>query len=164
MTDAQLQSTMGGSKDRCLLVEVPEISVWMTAFGCLNSVEEVLTERRQLRISEKQYFKQVNGCLANLAETADATHRFGVLLPATMEPNYRKHLRERDDGFLKVEFSPSFWRWYNWWHDYVNTLSVAQRKYVYQLAVERLPGLEAYRPAGDWLNYRSNPVLVLSLN
>lgn len=164
MTNAQLESTTGGGGDKDLLLSVPEISVWMTAFGCLRSVDEYLVEWRGDRITEKQYFKSINACLVNLAETADATHRFGVLLPSTIEPHYRKHMRELDDAFLKVDFSPSFWRWYNWWSDYINTLKAYERKHVYHLAMERLRGLEAYRPAGDWLHHRSNPVLVLSTN
>ncbi len=151
-------------RDGDILVHAPEISVWMTSFGCLRSVEEFLAEWKQKNITEKQYYKVVNSCLLNLAETADATHRFGVFLPATVEPHYRRHVRDRDDGFLKVEFSPFFWRWYNWWDDYISTLSTIERRRVYRLALERLPALDMYRPAGDWLHYRTNPVLVLSTN
>ena len=145
-------------------LESSEICVWMTAFGCLSSMNEFQTARSARVLTDKQYFKKSNACLISLAETADATHRFGVLLPATVEPHFRKVARERDDAFLKIDFSPSFWRWYNWWNDYINTLSIAERKHVYYLAMERLPGLDAYRPTGDWLTYRSNPVLVLSQN
>jgi len=161
MKNAEIEAPMGDNKDPDpLLVSVPEISVWMTAFGCLRSIDEFAVKWNRKNITRQQYYKAVNGCLFNLAETADATHRFGVLLPATIEPHYRRHLRERNDGLLKVDFSPSFWRWYNWWNDYINTLSTIEREYVYDLAMERLPALEMYRPGGDWLHYRSNPVLI----
>ena len=145
-----------------LLLCAPEISVWMTAFGGLRTLAELQLEYSQQRITQKQYIRAANEALVSLVETADATHRFGVLLPATIEPHYGRRLRELTDAFLRVDFSPSFWRWFNWWQDYVRMLTISEKKHIYHLAMERVPLVDKYRPSGDWLNYRSESSLVLA--
>ncbi|HVV70682.1 MAG TPA: hypothetical protein VHI52_04145, partial [Verrucomicrobiae bacterium] len=54
-------------------------------------------------------------------------------------------------------FSPFFWRWFNWWDDYMKALSSSEIGQIDRLARGRKPAVEDYRPDGSWLRYRHTP-------
>lgn len=162
MTNDELKANLQGSEGSELLVSAPEICIWMTAFGCLRTLQETMEGRKAGTLTDKQFFRQFNEMLVELGETADATHRFGVLLPALLESHYKKRAKQLEDRLVKVDFSPSFWRWYNWWDDYIRSLTAAQTRHLYHLAMERVPTVEEHRPIGDWMSHRAEPILILT--
>lgn len=161
MTNAQLNAALDGHKGQNPILNSPEISVWMTAFGGLREIADLYAAHEAGKLSTEKYYQTVNAMLVELAETADLTHQFGILLPAAIEPNYKRRLRVLFDAFIKVEFSPSFWRWFNWWDDYMKSLPQADRNNLYKLVTYRLPEVETFRPLGDWIGYRNEPAIVL---
>jgi hypothetical protein len=150
--------------DNALLTDSPELSVWMAAFGCLQCINELKSARHSNIVCEDEYFRTVNGWLANLMETAHATHRFDVVLPVTADASYPRYLKENIRLFLPVQFYSTFWRWYNWWSDYMHDLPEADRKELHRLYQDHLPEIKDYRPKGDWLRYRPDPALILTCN
>jgi hypothetical protein len=162
MTNAEINAALDGHKGQDVLLNAPEISVWMTAFGCLRQMGDIQQAYENKKISRKEYYASCNQMLVELAETADATHRFGVLLPSAIEPYYKRRIKNLDDAFLRVQFSPSFWRWFNWWDDYMKAKTDSERATLYHLVTARLAEVDSFRPAGDWLSYRSDAVLSLS--
>jgi hypothetical protein len=149
---------------RDILNEGPEICVWMTAFGCLNEMHDILVLYRDGVIDKKAYFKRTNKMLVELADVADAATRFELVLPVCLTPNYKEELASLDDIFVDVTFHPVFWRWFNWWDDYIRAVRAESKEAaerIYLVAMERLPELETYRPSGTWLKYRSNPSILL---
>ena len=161
MTKSQINAALDGQMGQCPLLNSPEISVWMTAFGCLREISDIASAFQAKKISSENYYRSVNHMLVELAETADDTHRFGVLLPSSIEPNYKKRAGTLKDGFLQVEFSFSFWQWYNWWDDYMKAIPLDARNELYKLVTYRLPEVERYRPQGDWISHRREPALML---
>lgn len=163
MTNADINAAIDGQKGQSLLLNTPEISVWMTACGCLRELSDIQAAHAANKIVKENYYRSVNAMLIELAETADLTHRFGVLLPAAVEPHYKRRVGQLKDAFIKVEFSSFFWRWYNWWDDYMKAMDQASRNQLYQLVTFRLPDVETFRPKDDWVSYRSEPAFVLSV-
>jgi hypothetical protein len=155
MTNAELKHQLEAQNDEELLI-APEICVWMTIYGGLRNICEVHAQYSCGKLSRSDYIKKSNELLINFVEAADFTHRFNVLLPATIEPRYRSRHRSLDGTFVRVSFSSSFWRWFNWWDDYTKSLPIYVRKHIYHLAAERVSAIEKYRPEGDWLSYRSD--------
>jgi len=86
--------------------------------------------------------------LSQLASTAEATERFDIVLPVM------------DYG----QFSPYFWRWYNWWDDYLKGLQSREINLIDRMARNRKPGVEGYRPEGDWNRYRHTPAFRLEFS
>lgn len=164
MTKSDINAALNGQRGQSPLLSTPEISVWMTAFGCLREISDISAAYQAKKLTPEKYYRSVNHMLVELAETADDTHRFGVLLPSSIEPNYKKRVSALKDGFVQVEFSLSFWRWFNWWDDYMKSMPPVARNELYKLVTYRLPEVENYRPDGDWISHRKEPGLVLCRN
>lgn len=77
--------------------------------------------------------------LIRLAEAAEATQRFDVVWPVMSEGR----------------FSPYFWRWFNWWDDYLKGLTPSRVAELERDARERGSLIEDLRPKGHWVRYRS---------
>jgi len=107
-------------------------------------VQELWTLERLFeagKIDRATFVDRTNGLLSQLSRTVEATHRFDLVMPVM------------DSG----RFSPSFWRWFNWWSDYRSTLTPAQIEQIQRLGRERWSAANNHRPGGDWLNYRQTP-------
>jgi hypothetical protein len=133
------------SSDNAYLLTAPEISIFTAVFAMRNSLLEL--ERNHLGgiIEQSDFFKKFNTILAEFTETAEATHRFDIVLPVM--------------AFGK--FSSSFWRWFNWWDQYMESLSNPDRIRLHTLAMDRLPGLESYRPPGHWSGCSPKPAFTV---
>ena len=105
------------------LRSAPEISI----FGiCAVMVDELRGFERAFKsgqLTTKAFWEKSTVVVAQLCETATTTERFGLVLPV-IGPG---------------EFSPFFWRWFNWWDDYFQTLTPAQVNELEAMARERKP-------------------------
>ncbi len=127
------------------LLTAPEISIFTALFSMRNSLLDL--EQQRAKFSNDEFFRQFNCVLAQFTETAEATHRFDVVLPVIQ----------------LGKFSSGFWRWFNWWHEYLTGLPEPEQMKIERLAMDRLPGLEAYRPSGDWINGSGHPSFVITV-
>lgn len=139
-TASKLESFAEAERD--FRLRAPEISVWMACFGLTNELR-TLDEKAALNlITSAQFSAGFNKILGQLREAADITHRFDIILP--VQPN--------------GTFSSFFWRWFNWWNDYILTLTPTQVSHLELLASSRVEAVNLHRPAGSWIDYRSTPL------
>ncbi len=130
-------------KDVTLFLSAPEISVFV---ACCVMVNELRGLQRSTHLGDiNKSVSQVKSSAVweRLSAAAEATQRFDVLLPV-ME---------------RGQFSPFFWRWFNWWDDYLRALSPSQVAETERRAREQGSLAEHLRPRGHWVGYRSTPAL-----
>lgn len=131
-------------EDARFLQTAPEISVFMACFGLVNELK-VLHAKRETGLGEREFDRRFNGVLSQFCSVADSTYRFDLVLPV------------RGYG----QFSSFFWRWFNWWDDYLKALTPLQISHIEWLASERSPDVNEFRPPGDWLAHRSDPAFTI---
>jgi len=141
VSDTTIKSSVSVEQAKEFLRSAPEISI----FGiCAVMVDELRGFERAFKsgqLTTKAFWEKSTVVVAQLCETATTTERFGLVLPV-IGPG---------------EFSPFFWRWFNWWDDYFQTLTPAQVNELEAMARERKPETEHYRPHGHWADYRNTP-------
>lgn len=145
MPKVQVKTKVQAESRREFLREKPEVSLFMACCGMVQEMRCLACALDGGRISRKTFLSRSDAVLGQLIEMVCATERFDVLLPVM------------DYG----QFSPFFWRWFNWWEDYMKGLSPAQLDHIHRLAQKGLPGLNEYRPKGDWLRYRHTPAFMV---
>lgn len=164
MPEGETKDKEQAERDREILLNAPELSIWMVAFGCLSYLIEIRIAYANDHIDSKTFYPRFNEGFAEFIDTADATSRFGVVMPVVAEANFRRRMKKEPNFIIDAKFSSFFWKWYNWWDDYLGTLTKEQRERLRQLGMDRLPEIEHYRPPGDWINYRSDPPPVLTFS
>ncbi len=148
MPNITVQSKLQAEQAKRFLLCAPEISI----FGiCCVMVDELRGLERTFKhrqLTQSAFLAKSTVVLAQLTETVRATERFSIVLPVV--------------GYGK--FSPFFWRWFNWWDDYFQSLTPAQISEIEALARERMPAANDYRPPGDWVRYRQAPAFTILRN
>jgi hypothetical protein len=137
MTEPEVQ------KDQTFFLSAPEISIFV---ACCVMVNELLGAERALRngdISRSVFEEKSKAVLDRLTEAANATQRFDIILPV-ME---------------RGRFSPFFWRWFNWWDDYLKELTPSQVAETERRARERGSLMDNLRPKDHWVKYRKIPAI-----
>ena len=124
-----------------LLLDAPEVSVFMTCGGLVNELRGLERTFERGEINESILLEKSKAVLAALRTAVLATERFDIVSPVT------------SDG----QFSPFFWRWFNWWEDYFKGLTVTQIGELERLARERLAIVNDHRPTGHWIHYADDP-------
>lgn len=131
--------------DAEFIARAPEVSLFMCCFGGVNELKALNASIKDGKISQKDFEASFNMALRQFCNVAEATVRFDIIWPV----------------FSYGRFSPFFWRWYNWWDDYLCKLNVMQMSHVRWLASERSPEVEKFRPPGSWIDYRQNPAFTV---
>jgi hypothetical protein len=121
------------------------VSLFIACRGLVNELRGLDVAFRSGELPSRAFSEQVHAVLAHLNETVEATERFDIVCPV-MEHG---------------QFSPSFWRWFNWWDDYLKGLSVTQLGDLTRQARERVPTVNDYRPESHWVTYRPTPAFAL---
>ncbi len=147
MPKTTLKTKVQLRKDNKFLVEGPEVSVFLACLGSMNQLRSLEFAFRRGGLQDSAFFEHFNTVLAHLASIAEATERFDIVMPVM------------DYGC----FSPFFWRWFNWWDDYLKSLSTDEIGQIERLARMRKPAAERYRPEGDWVHYRHTAAFRLVL-
>jgi len=145
MPKTAVKSKLRVERDNEFLREAPEVSIFLACYGMVEELRNLERAFRSSDLNDKGFFEEFNQVLTQLSQIAEATERFDVLLPVM------------DYG----QFSPFFWRWFNWWDDYFRGLSPAQIAHIERLARERTRNVNDYRPEEHWLTYRHTPAFTL---
>jgi hypothetical protein len=132
-------------RDNEFLQDAPEVSIFLACLGMIDELRHLERAFRGSALSEQKFFERFNEILGQLTRAAEATERFDVLWPVM---DYGK-------------FSPFFWRWFNWWDDYVQGLTTRQIGQLERLARGRKPVVNRHRPREDWTRYRHTPAFTL---
>ena len=148
MPKTAVKSKLRVERDNEFLREAPEVSIFLACYGMVEELRNLERAFRSSDLNDKGFFEEFNQVLTQLSQIAEATERFDVLLPVM------------DYG----QFSPFFWRWFNWWDDYLRELSPRQLASVERLARERKPALTQHRPKEDWVRYRHTPAFCLVMS
>jgi len=141
MPEATSESNVMQEFDAEFLMHAPEIHIFS---ACRHVVELILSAQGELNSGEidaPEFEERVKPLFTQLGGLAQATHRFDILVP--LRP--------------QAGFSSFFWRWFNWWHDYRQSLTTEELDCIHRLQEAWDPAALDYRPAGDWLNYRASP-------
>ena len=127
------------------LREAPEVSIFLACVAAVNQLRCLAAAYEVGEITRVAFSRQSTCVVAELSELADATERFDIVCPVL------------EFG----RFSPFFWRWFNWWNDFLKDLSARQIGQVEKSAREGARTTSAHRPKGDWVSYRHTPAFAL---
>jgi hypothetical protein len=130
------------TEDKEFAVNAAEVSVFMACFGLVNELKTIHAALHKEELSNEEFGQKFNALLSQLCYVADSTTRFDIVLPV-----------ERYG-----QFSSFFWRWFNWWDDYLKALP-PQVIIALRMATKEanLGFLARYRPSGSWIDYRKDP-------
>src|SRR5205814_6900176 len=92
------------------LRQAPELSIFLACVAAVNQLRCLAAAYEVGDITRISFSRQSTCIVAELSELADATERFDILCPVV--------------EFGK--FSPFFWRWFNWWNDFLKDLTARQ--------------------------------------
>jgi len=143
MLEAQTKDKVMQEFDTEFLLNAPEIYIFA---ACRHIVERILAIQGAAtagEISPTRYREWVSPLLLQFRGLAEATERFDIVFPVTSEGG----------------FSPFFWRWFNWWYDYRQSLTPKKLERVHRLQDTFDPAALDYRPTGHWLKHRATPIL-----
>ena len=132
-------------QDREVLASAPEVSVFIHCLVMVNQLRGLERAFKNREITRGAFLDKSNAVLGQFNEAVATTERFDIVLPVM------------DYG----QFSPFFWRWFNWWDDFFKGLSALQIVEVERVARERGPAVAAYRPDSHWIGYRHTPAFTL---
>ncbi len=145
MPKAPTKSDLGIRQENELLINAPEVSVFIHCLVMVNQLRALERGFKNSEIDRSAFLDKSNAVLGQFNEVVAATEQFDIVLPVIDYGN----------------FSPFFWRWFNWWDDYFKGLNALQIAEIERLARERFPGLGSYRPDGHWVQYRHSPAFTL---
>jgi hypothetical protein len=135
-TTSQLKS--GIREGKASLRRAPEVSVFMVCRRMVEQLRDLACAFNAQEMSKRVFMTRCKAVLSQLNEAAEATERFDIVLPVM------------DYG----QFSPFFWRWFNWWDDYFKELTPRQAAHLEWLCKKLKPSADAHRPREHWLRYR----------
>ncbi|HWX20307.1 MAG TPA: hypothetical protein VN578_10445 [Candidatus Binatia bacterium] len=133
---------------REFLLEAPELAIFMACLGLVNEMRWLEHAFKQRELSPGVFRNRLNAALSQLTRTAEATQRFDIVMPV-MEYG---------------QFSSFFWKWFNWWDDYLSSLSPRQLGQLVRLARERKRSVLKHYPKDHWVAYRKTPAFTIVVN
>lgn len=146
MPKTKVKSKFKVETDETFLEESPELSIFLACVSAVNELRTLAGAYETGELSRIAFSRHSTSVVAELSELALATERFDVVCPV-MEFG---------------RFSPFFWRWFNWWHDFLKDLSPRQVGYLERAALAGSTS-SAHRPKDHWVKYRHTPAFALVL-
>ena len=144
MPKTKTKSKFELQRDVRFLDASPELSIFLACVAAVNELRCLANAYETGELNRVAFSRHSTTIVAELSELALATERFDIVCPV-ME-------------FGK--FSPFFWRWFNWWSDFLKDLSPRQVGYLERAARSGSTSI-AHRPQHDWVRYRHTPAFAL---
>jgi hypothetical protein len=148
MPKTKIKSSFTVARRRHFQLEAPEVSIFLACLASVNELRALANAYDCGEMTRTQFSQDSSTIVGELNELASATERFDIVCPV-MEFG---------------SFSPFFWRWFNWWNDYLKELRPRQVSYLEKLAREDAPSLDARRPKDHWVRYRHTPAFALVIS
>lgn len=145
MPKSSSQVKVRAAKRKRNLRDAPEISVFLICRAMVEELRNLAGAFNAQEITRRGFMARCKTVVSQLNEAVAATERFDVVLPVM------------DFG----QFSPFFWRWFNWWDDYLKDLTPGQVAQIEWLASHLKPAADAHRPREHWLRYRQGAAFSL---
>ena len=130
---------------REFLLKAPEIAVFGVCCVMVDELRDLQRACNSGKLTMGAFIEKSNEVLSQFVQTAASTERFGVVMPVI------------EYG----QFSPFFWRWFNWWDDYFRALNPAQVNEIEVLAREGMAAANNFRPADHWVHHRQTPAFTI---
>lgn len=132
-------------RDQGFLLTAPEVSIFLACLSAVSDLRGLAVAYECGELNRIVFTRRSSVVLGELSELVAATERFDIVWPL------------RDFG----RFSPFFWRWYNWWNDYLEELTPRQISLVERSAHRQGPVPSGHRPKEHWVSYRRTPAFAL---
>lgn len=145
MPKTKVKSILKAERKSDFVLDAPEVSIFLACLALTNELRFLASGYETGEVTRADFSRGSSTLIVELNELASATERFDIVCPVI------------EFG----QFSPFFWRWFNWWHDYLKELRPRQVSYLEKLARESAPALQAHRPNDDWVRYRHTPAFAL---
>ena len=139
------QAKVRVERDKEFLLQAPEICIFMACSSLVGELRALASALQGGEIKRRDCLEKSEVVLVQLLEAATATERFDIVLPVM--------------GYGR--FSPFFWKWFNWWDDYVKGRTPRQLSKLEQLARERKTCIKRYRPKNDWMKHRTTAAFLI---
>jgi hypothetical protein len=127
------------------LLEAPEVSIFLACLAAVNQLRWLASAYECGEVTRIAFSRQSTCVVAELNELVSATERFDIVWPVA------------EFG----RFSPFFWRWFNWWNDFLKDLTPRQVSLIERLARGGATAGTTNRPKEDWVRYRHTPAFAL---
>ena len=144
MPKTKTKLKFASERDEQFLREAPEVSIFLACVAAVDQLRRLASAYESGQLTRVGFSRQSTGVVAELCELAAATERFDIICPVL------------EFG----RFSPFYWRWFNWWNDFLKDLTPRQVSYLERSAREGACTL-AHRPKNDWVHYRHTPAFAL---
>ena len=135
-------------RDAQFLLIAPELSIFLACMGTVDELRDLAASYESGDLTRVAFSRRSTRVVAELSELANATERFDIVCPVLQ---------------FGV-FSPFFWRWFNWWNDYLQDLSPQRLARVEKLSQQPEYSSKQPRPPAHWLKYRNTPAFALVIN
>ncbi|HZR21313.1 MAG TPA: hypothetical protein VFE51_28790 [Verrucomicrobiae bacterium] len=148
MPKTKIKSKNKAESDSQFLIEAPELSIFLACVASVKELRGLAAEFESGELNRIAFSRRSTGIVAELSALASATERFDIVCPVI------------EFGV----FSPFFWRWFNWWNDFLKDYTPRQVSYLVRLARTGTATSSGYRPKDHWLSYRSTPAFALVIS
>src|SRR5260370_37280953 len=145
MPKTKTKSKFRVGRDKRFLTDAPEVSIFLACVSAVNELRWLASAYECGELSRRTFSQESSAVVAELDEVAAATERFDIVCPVV------------EFG----RFSPFFWRWFNWWNDYLREMTPRQISHLDRLVREGAPKAHEQRPKEHWLRYRHTPAFAL---
>ncbi len=145
MPKTKTKSKFRVARDREFLQEAPEVSIFVACVSSVNELRWLASAYECGELTRCVFSQESSKVVTELNEVVAATERFDIVCPVI--------------EFGK--FSPFFWRWFNWWNDYLKDMTARQISHVERLARDGAPKAAEQRPKEHWVSYRHTPAFAL---
>src|SRR6266436_7688113 len=145
MPKTAAKSKFGIEQEKEFLLNAPEVCLFVACLGLVKELRGLEAAFKRSESTRPDFQDKANAVLAHLNETVDATERFDIVMPVM--------------GY--GQFSPFFWRWFNWWDDSFKSLTLTQIRDIGRQAREGFPTVNDYRPENHWVSDRNTPAFTL---
>ena len=145
MANSQGKAKSQAEKAEQWLPGQPEACCFLACLMLVNELRRLERAFQAGDMNEKVFVKKTEVVLGALAETVAATERFDLVLPVLGHG----------------QFSPCFWRWFNWWEDHFGEMTVNEIGQIERLSMAQKPTVRDHPPKAHWLNWRDTPAFTL---
>ena len=145
MPKTKIKAKLRNEQDGEFLLQAPEVSIFLACVAAVNQLRGLAAAYESGELTRVAFSRRSTGVVGELSELASATERFDIVCPVL------------EFG----RFSPFFWRWFNWWNDFLKDYTPRQVSSLVRLATRGKITSSAHRPKDDWVHYRQTPAFAL---
>src|SRR6185369_10095869 len=110
MPKTKAKTKVWAQQEKGFLLEAPEVSIFLACLSVVNELRRLAEGYESGEVTRIAFSRRSSVLVGELSDLVGATERFDIVWPVL------------EFG----RFSPFFWRWFNWWNDYLQELTPRQ--------------------------------------